>query len=908
MISTPSEPFLAYWGKSSDHGSEPTDHHLLPYHCLDVAAIGSVLLSHDPLLLSRFTDAVPLPEDTLRDLIPWFLAMHDIGKFSVRFQYLKPALLFQLQGKTGAGPYSVRHDDMALAIVEQDLLLRSRERNWFRCDTSGSLKDWKDLWRPWFHAVSGHHGVPPRRASSGVVAERLFDPEDREAVAAFGDACATLFLGEGRSNLSLTFSEELIDAFTRTSWLVAGLVVLADWLGSNADYFPPVSRPMPLGEYWHRFALPQAERAVQESGVLPSEISRQTGMTALFPHISQPTALQEVASSCHLDPVPSLFILEETTGSGKTEAALVLAHRLVTNGAAEGIFIGLPTMATADAMYERLGKAYHRLFADGERPSLVLAHSARHLSDTFRRSIERVPGGAREQYGDGELTASIRCASWLADSRKKALLASLGVGTIDQALMGVLPFRHQSLRLLGLARSVLVVDEVHAYDAYMHTLLRRLLTFHAALGGSAILLSATLPMHQREELIASFCRGLGYGSVPVRETVYPLVTAVSENGLLEMPVSADNRSRKTVRVDLTDSRREVEERLRNAIALGQCACWIRNTVNDAIGAYQQFADLLGEENVLLFHARFAMGDRLAIEQEVLRRFGKDSTEDLRRGKLLIATQVVEQSLDLDFDVMVSDLAPIDLLIQRAGRLHRHERGERGPPTLLVLAPRVTDAPDGDWYTRIFPAGAYVYPKHGQLWLTARLLENRGGFTLPEDARLLIEGVFGPEAQAVVPETLAQRDLVADGQERGNITVARLNALDLGEGYKATPGHWEEETRTPTRLNAMSIILTLARWDGKVLRPWSDAARFAWDMSQVSVRETMLSGPAEYSGALKQAVEAVRETMPGRGEGRILLPLRNAGNIWEGKAQDRRGREIRVCYNPKTGLQVQREST
>lgn len=910
MTMPSSELFYRYWGKTTAVPHDPPRYHLLPYHCLDVAAVGSVLIERDPNLLCRFTKSKLLPEDVLLRLIPFFLAMHDIGKFSVRFQNLKPQLLSLLQGRTSSRDYIVRHDDMAMILVDTDLLGYSREMNWFRRDQSWTTKDWNDVWRPWFRAVSGHHGVPPKKPGPDVNQASLFDAVDRAAACAFGDACAALFIGDG-DHPPLAFHEDLIDFFRRTSWLIAGLAVLSDWIGSGI-YFQFHSKPMPLHEYWSRFALPTAEKAVENAGVLPSRVSPHTGMANLFPQLKTPTTLQETVSHCWLHTDPELFIIEEATGGGKTEAALVLAHRLIEGGAGEGIFMGLPTMATADAMYERLGEAYQRIFADGEHPSLVLAHSARHLSDTFRQSIGSAGGDVRERYGEEEATASAQCTVWLADNRKKSLLASVGVGTIDQALMSILPFRHQSLRLLGLARNVLIVDEVHAYDAYMHTLLQHLLEFHAALGGSAILLSATLPMHQRQNLIASFCKGLGYDSVPTRETTYPLVTRVSANGLEELPITPDSRSCRCVRVELTNSLEDVEGRLRDAVAGGQCACWVRNTVTDAIVAYERLSTLFGKERVTLFHARFAMGDRLAIEQKVLKRFGKESTREDRQGQILIATQVVEQSLDLDFDVMVTDLAPMDLIIQRSGRLHRHlipERGDRGTPTLLVLAPPLTDTPDEDWYTRMFPAGAFVYPKHGQLWLTARCLAKRGRIVMPGDARDLIEGVFASEAQAAIPEALIERDMVADGKDRGDMSMANLNALALDEGYAMTPGQWQEDTRTPTRLDEMSVTVVLARWDGKVLRPWSDAAEFAWDMSQVSVRETMISGPADSNDVPQAAIDAAREAMPGKGVGRILIPLtQRSGECWEGWATARKGNDIRtvsVIYDLRTGLRVVR---
>jgi|BioPla2DNA2_1021312.scaffolds.fasta_scaffold05578_3 CRISPR-associated endonuclease/helicase Cas3 len=906
------ELFYTYWGKTTDDPHDPLRYHLLPYHCLDVAAVGSVLIERDPHLLCRFTKSKPLPEDVLLRLIPFFLAMHDVGKFSVRFQNLKPQLLSLLQDRTSYRDYIVRHDDMAMILVDPDLLGYSREMNWFRHDQPWEARNWNDAWRPWFRAVSGHHGVPPKKPAHNVNQASLFDSADRAAARAFGDACATLFIGYDGGYQSLTFHKDPTNFFKRTSWLIAGLAVLSDWIGSGT-YFQFHSEPMPLREYWSRFALPTAEKAVEEAGVLPSRVSSHTGMANLFPQLKTPTTLQETVSHCQLHADPELFIIEEATGGGKTEAALVLAHRLIEAGAGEGIFIGLPTMATADAMYERLGKAYQRIFADGEHPSLVLAHSARHLSDTFRQSIGPRGGDVREHYGEEEATASAQCTVWLADNRKKSLLASVGVGTIDQALMSILPFRHQSLRLLGLARNILIVDEVHAYDAYMHTLLQHLLEFHAALGGSAILLSATLPMHQRQDLIASFCKVLGCDSVSVQETAYPLVTRVSANGLEELPITPDSRSHRYVQVELTSSLEDVEDRLRGAVTGGQCACWVRNTVKDAILAYERLSALFGKERVTLFHARFAMGDRLTIERKVLKQFGKESTREERQGQILIATQVVEQSLDLDFDVMVTDLAPMDLIIQRSGRLHRHlipERGDRGTPTLLVLAPPLTDTPDEDWYMRMFPTGAFVYPKHGQLWLTARCLAKQGQIVMPGDARDLIEGVFDPDVQATIPEALMERDMMADGKDRGDKTMANLNALALDDGYVMTPGQWQEDTRTPTRLDEMSVTVVLARWNGEVLRPWSDAAEFAWDMSQVSVRETMISGSADSNDVPQAAINAARETMPGKGVGRILIPLtQTSGERWEGLATARKGDDIHivsVIYEPRTGLRVVRD--
>jgi CRISPR-associated endonuclease/helicase Cas3 len=214
---------------------------------------------------------------------------------------------------------------------------------------------------------------------------------------------------------------------------------------------------------------------------------------------------------------PQLIVIEEVTGGGKTEAALTLAARLLANGAADGLYLALPTMATADAMHRRVERVYQRFFADGAQPSLVLAHSMA----AFTLALECV-NQTDTGYGNKEHdSASGHCTAWLADSRKKALLAHVGVGTIDQALLGILPAKHQSLRLWGLLGKILIADEVHACDAYVADLLKTLLKFHTAFGGSAILLSATLPQSQRAGFIAAFAEGTGFVTSEVTETAYP---------------------------------------------------------------------------------------------------------------------------------------------------------------------------------------------------------------------------------------------------------------------------------------------------------------------------------------------------------------------------------------------------
>ncbi|MBE0521672.1 MAG: CRISPR-associated helicase Cas3' [Candidatus Methanoperedenaceae archaeon] len=901
------------WGKANNPDNQSiSSYHLLVYHCLDVAAVGNVLLQHDKHLLKRFTEITTLSDEITTRLITFYLAIHDTGKFSDRFQNLRPDIFEHLRGCRCDKAYTVRHDTMGYHLWDC-VWAPLWDENLLHLEQSANISktDWRYILIPWVQAVTGHHGEPPHLDDNGMTirVQNLFTDENIAMAQSFVNEVAELLIPDKSDKLPISYDEDMEDLFKCSSWLLAGLVILSDWIGSNSDYFPLNSKPIPLEDYWNKIALPKAEEAINKAGVLPSGISPETGMKALFPKIETPSPLQSHVSTCELAEGAQLFILEDVTGSGKTEAALSLAHRLMEKGLAEGIFVALPTMATANAMYERLADAYRLMFAADATPSLVLAHSARHLSDKFRHSI-----GLEHSRGDGfysrdEEAASAQCSEWLADNRKKALLADVGVGTIDQGLMAVLPSKHQSLRLLGLSRNVLIVDEVHAYDPYMHTLLCTLLRFHSALGGSAILLSATLPIKQRQELVNSFSQGLDGKQHKLNENSYPLVTHSTGNCISQIPLQIREGTQRKVAVEFFDDVSAVQTSLMNAAENGRCACWIRNTVDDAVDAYNSLSTKLGSENVLLFHARFAMGDRQRIEKKVLNTFGKESDNAIRRGKILVATQVVEQSLDLDFDYIVSDLAPMDLIIQRAGRLHRHSRKERsGTPTLGIFAPPLTDNPTENWYKDVLSKAAYVYPGHGQLWLTARLISGNGELVMPDDARNFIEGVFGSGARNDVPESLRDRDDKAKGDDMAAISMAKLNRLLPTKGYGATVEQWLDDTKTPTRMGELTTNVRLARWDGETVIPWAKDEKYAWELSQVSISQRKIKDMATYDGALKEGLEKAMNSMPDKGKWAVIIPLSMAeGDKWHGSAINERGERIQVIYDSITGLSTIQEN-
>lgn len=909
--------YWRYWGKTTPEG----DYHLLPLHALDVAAVLAALLPGQSARLGRMAQELGWPESVLRDTLVFLAALHDLGKFSRAFQGLAPNLSPELVPADDRKVYGPRHDTLGHWLWCRELATRCTAL------PPGAAEP-GEVWPPegetgwfgWLAVVCGHHGQPPHGlAACPSRVDNWFFPEDIDAAAAFAEAAAVLLLPSPPPAVSRRRLEEVI---RRNGWYLAGLIVLADWIGSNAEFFPYRRQPpASLDAYWHETTMSQAARALRACGLAPLGCAPYHGPDGLFDYLKPPTPLQRFADTMPLAEGPQLFLLEDVTGAGKTEAALILLSRLMEAGLAEGAYFALPSMATANQMYRRVGDVYRKLFEADGRPSLVLAHSARQLLDDFTNSVLPPPGKERH-YQPDEAAASAVCSAWLADGRKKSLLAQVGVGTLDQALLAVLPVRHQSLRLLGLASKVLIVDEVHAYDPYMHRLLCSLLLAHAAQGGSALLLSATLPAHMRSELCSAFRRGLGLPPLPAEpEMRYPLLTHAHQ-AVATHPLATRTELRRRVGVCWMHSEEEAVELIVQEALAGRCVCWIRNTVSDALAAYRRLAERLPSGQLTLFHSRFAMCDRLEIENRALDTFGKTSDASQRRGQVLVASQVVEQSLDLDFDVMVSDLAPIDLVIQRAGRLHRHRRDaagqplsdggpdQRGEPLLYLLAPEVSQDPDHHWYARAFPKAQYVYPHHGRLWLGWQALARAGAIVTPGSpdeagaVRQLVEAVYGAEAE--VPEGLQRRENEADGKDGMGRSMAAFNALNLEAGYsRDSHSHWDDEGRAATRLADDGVDIYLAReGDDGSLSPWAGDVPHAWALSCVRLRVGVLAGLAPDGQQRHSAViQTLRVQQPLLAEPAIILPLAADGADGRVRVVDESGREKELRYRCQEGVEV-----
>ena len=913
---TSDSALLKYWGKADPAYPGEPKWHPLAYHCLDVAAVGVEYLVHMPVVRRLFAQRLG-DEQGLTGWIAFWLALHDLGKFAESFQGQRADLFQALRGRDPAKVYTLRHDSVGWLLWTGPVRRIAYQEGWFGADTA----EYGDGLDSWAQAVTGHHGQPPE--AGGFWETHCDRRADRDAVVSFIGEVRALLLDAAATAIPARLSAAEFEVASRElSWWMAGIAVLADWLGSNTSFFPYHSHGIPLADYWPR-ARERAKHALAVAEVLPIATPGELDFTALFPAISNRSPLQRWASDVPLHAGPQIHLLEDVTGAGKTEAAVLLAHRLMASGNADGFFIGLPTMATANAMYDRIAQVYGQLFAD--RASLALAHGSRDLVEAFAASVLPDDHAERDRHQQDE-SASACCAAWLADHNKRALLAPAGVGTLDQVLLAALQSRHQSLRLLGLVHKVLVVDEVHACDAYMLRVLSTALTFHARAGGSAILLSATLPQAMKQTLLNAFARGCGEVHAPALvQPAYPLVTSWSAGApdtLTETPLATRASLCRKIAVRYVESEEEVVRGVEAALASGHCVCWLRNTVADALAAHERFRASLPNERLTLFHARFALEDRLDIEKRVLARFGPKSGPAERAGQLLIATQVVEQSLDVDFDLVVTDLAPIDRVIQRAGRLHRHVRDargtrmvepdaldQRGAPCLWVFGPAWRDDPGADWFKATFRGAAAVYPHHGQLWLTAKALR-AGHFAMPDDARNLIEGVFGDCEP--IPEGLQRSADRADAKGFADASMAQANTVTFASGYTREGTDWWSDAKVPSRLGEATRDVVLARWDGDALLPWAahTVRRHAWAYSTVRIAERLIARAVEpVSAARNAAVEAALETLPGKGRWSVLLPLEHTdagwvGEAWAAPTPSAAERRLMWQYDAEVGLRQQ----
>lgn len=883
-----------YWGKARAASDDGPRWHPLAYHMLDVAAVAAELLKSRPISRARLQRIFKSDDATLISFFTFLAAIHDTGKFARAFQCKVPEYWAEAQASPRPDFNEANHHD-------------ADGWSFWRGTTSKSLRgavwhgDDEPLDRLLVASIA-HHGRPIDRC--GIDHARLQReygqglPCAHACVSAFADlmSCDPI-------DASCVENEEI----ARLSHWVAGFVTVADWVGSNQKWFSYRAPDLSISDYWHH-AQSQAKVAIAEAGLAPAPASPPQSFQALTGR-DPPTPLQDWAQQVILPDGPTLFILEDVTGAGKTEAAQMLAHRLMADGRASGAFWAMPTQATANAMYDRQARALFKLFAANAKPSIALAHGQAARNPRFQGSIFSTDTD-EQSYGsdDADVTASAACAAFIAEDRRLCLLADIGAGTIDQAVLGVLPSKFNTVRLFGLADKVLIVDEAHAYDAYVATELKRLLTFQAGLGGCAIVLSATLSLKDRAEILGAWRAASGvhvHHAASMDCVQYPIASIAGPSALSFTPIAADPRRKRSLPIDLVHSADEILARLKATLDRGGAAAWVRNTVDDVLAA-AALAQAAGLDPIV-FHARFAQADRQIIEKRVLALFGPESTLQERAGQLVIASQVIEQSLDLDFDQLASDLAPIDLIIQRAGRMRRHARTDRprdAGDTLLVLSPDPEKDLDANWLKRLLPGTAAVYPHAGVMWRTARELAARRKLVTPDDMRAYVEAVYaGTECPAEL-EMAASR---AIGETFGQQARGHYAVLKLEDGYDRRGLHWDDERKVQTRDADPTTTIRLARVsETGALVPWAlghGPEWKNWALSEVRVAAFRVPHDARTPDSHRALADQARAKW-GRFEKDIpVCVLSKAGkDLWKGQLEAKLQQKIEVAYSYNLGIE------
>lgn len=823
---------LSWPGKSPKEDGAPC--HPAAYHMLDVAACAEGLLN---AAAQEFT---PAQQSALCLLV----ALHDLGKINPRFRDMLT---------TGAPQGLWRHWQVSQAYLQDEAIEDALTER--LCCSRHAL-------RPLAAAIAGHHGQPACITAKDGIVERAGKEALQDALDCVRAFCA-LWPDASLEGLTSTKAKAL-------SWWLSGLTVAADWIGSNMAWFAPCLPEHTLEAYWP-LARAKARQALNATGILPPPPAR----AALFDFALRP--MQQAAATIPLRDGPVLAFIEDETGAGKTEAALILAQRMLTEGKGQGLFFALPTMATSDAMFARLRTCVARLFHGP--PSLALAHGRAAFSEPFR------------QLRNSTFTSDDAvCSDWIGDNRRRALLANVGVGTIDQALLAVLPTKFATLRAWGLASKLLIVDEVHELgEPYMAQELAKLLELHAMNGGSAILITATLPIGQRQSLADAFNRGAGRTCQPDASPAYPSLSIAGGASLRDFRAMASPKGPVTVR--RLNSINDALDLLEASAREGAACVWVRNAVDDAMAA----VEALRQRGIAadLLHARYTLADRKQIEKQLAGYFGRTGTDRRHAngmGRILVGTQVLEASLDLDFDTMISDLAPMAALIQRAGRLWRHMDLRPAvdrpvpAPVLHVVSPDPAEVGTEQWLQNLQPGGAYVYPLADQ-WRTADTLFRVREIVAPGGLRGLIEAVHG-RAAGDIPDILQDSEARTLGEAAGKAGLGRQNCVDLSKGYQAG-GRGEDDREYPTRLGQETCTLLLARYEDGELVPWAtmpgdNIPRAELEaLSEVSVGIRRLRGKALPDQQAPAIARFVRDWPEWRKASVRVCPLAANGDLCDG---------------------------
>ncbi|MDO4174463.1 MAG: CRISPR-associated helicase Cas3' [Eubacteriales bacterium] len=656
--------FFQLAGKSDTNHCDSTKWLPFAMHSTDTACMMEQLCTSwlSASAASAISAQFSIPE--LQKLCKFLGMVHDIGKLTVRFQ-------------SKIGQNLPGHIDRLCnwRLVSQSIS--------FQESFSHALAGQAILTELGIHSgveviVGSHHGKPsditfdPSREFSvrpkDYVGSKLSKP--------LWHTVWNLWLSIALEYAGYASIDEIPVPGMESQMLLTGLLIMADWLASNPYYFPLIdieeSFPAESSEQRAAYAMSRFEAYPWSAGYPFMDESAFANRFGFLPNNVQCAVLDAVNGAN----APGIFILEAQMGVGKTEAALAAAEILAAKQHCGGLFFGLPTQATSNGIFGRL-LPWAEQQADESYAlySMKLAHGNAALNEDYQELFSgnaTIAEADEYDYGDAGLIAH----DWF-EGRKKALLANFVVGTVDQLLMASLKQKHVMLRHLGLAGKVSIIDECHAYDAYMNQYLERTLSWLGAYGVPVVILSATLPTERRCKLIDAYCNSKSRSDQDAWRTsrAYPLLTWTDGKDVHQQAIQWDAPG-KTVQIrTLTEHTSEIAALLSTQLQDGGCAGIIVNTVKTAQKLAAELNDLLPQDTFRLdlFHSQFLMPDRAERETALLHNVGKTSTPERRNGRIVIGTQVLEQSLDLDFDLLLTELCPMDLLLQRMGRLHRHNR-------------------------------------------------------------------------------------------------------------------------------------------------------------------------------------------------------------------------------------------
>ncbi|WP_025183444.1 CRISPR-associated helicase/endonuclease Cas3 [Leptospira kirschneri] len=723
-------PYLHLWGKANKDESGNVAWHPLAYHMLDVAAVAWAWLEEDKQLHRIFTDIFGWNKYSLQTL-GLATALHDIGKASLGFQNKIPEIAKDANIQY-SGAFNKHFDHGAFG---GEWILNRMETEY--SDREGILfnETFQNLWK----SSCWHHGsliLHYENYSKDSYTEPKFNSNQ-------GPETPQNRIHYFRSEIIKYILDAIIDSQTKIEItkditasdlrFFAGFVSICDWVGSDSSHFTYCNINFDPIIYFQN-AKEKAKVALSEFDLI-SKIQRPFKLfQELFPEIKMPRPLQKTIEGINFTGKPYLLIIEAPTGEGKTESAL-FAH---SKGNNKGFFFGLPTQGSANQISNRVNRfLIHNLKVNQKA---ILAHGTAWLNREVKED---------EKYdssrNNNENTAESELSEWFF-SKKRTLLAPYGVGTVDQAMLAALNVKHGFVKLFGLSGKTLIIDEVHAYDSFMLPIIERLLEWCAALRANVILLSATLPSSMKERLLSAYSTK----KLIFQKDKYPLISYIekdSEN-LIEHS-NIQTRKEEIISIYFATHEKEniseIAGKILESIQNEGNVLWICNTIQKAQQVYSYLKDYKTEISdtfyLKLFHSRFKFKDRKIIEQEIESLFGPENSDEKysrpKRG-ILIATQVAEQSLDIDFDYLVTDIAPIDLLLQRLGRIHRHNRTNRAgcfpEPSALILVPASLEE------FKSFSSMYYEFT----IAKTLALLSETSTIQLPQMYRKFVEEVYSTQ--------------------------------------------------------------------------------------------------------------------------------------------------------------------